>query len=66
MMRSDKLGYNADYRDGEKKYYATKIRIIVSRIFSLSEQDLNMLTEAVAFMKQFQGFLISRNLDGMV
>ena len=66
MMRSDKLGYNAPIIVLEKKYYTYEDPDYSITNIPLSEQDLNMLTEAVAFMKQFQGFSHFRNLDGMV
>ncbi len=66
MMRSDKLGYNAPIIVVDKKYYTYEDSDYSITNIPLSDQDLNMLTEAVEFMKQFQGFSHFRELDGMV
>ena len=66
MMRSDKLGYNAPIVVVEKKYYTYEDSNYSITNIPLSDQDLNKLTEAVEFMKQFQGFSHFRELDGMV
>ena len=66
IMRSDKLGYNAPIIVVDKKYYTYEDRDYSITNIPLSDQDLGMLSEAVAFMKQFQGFSHFRELDGMV
>lgn len=66
MMRSDKLGYNAPIIVVDRKYYAYEdLNYSITNI-PLTDQDLGRLSEAVEFMKQFQGFSHFRDLDGMV
>ncbi len=66
MMRSDKLGYNAPIIVLDKKYYTYEDPNYSITNIPLTNQDLDKLTEAVEFMKQFQGFSHFKNLDGMV
>lgn len=66
MMRSDKLGYNAPIIVVDRKYYTYEDPTYSITNIPLTDQDLGMLTEAVEFMKQFQGFSHFRELDGMV
>ncbi len=66
MMRSDKLGYNAPIQVIDKKYYTYEDPEYSITNIPLTEQDLGMLSEAVEFMKQFQGFSHFRELGGMV
>ncbi|MDW3649001.1 MAG: WYL domain-containing protein [Bacteroidia bacterium] len=66
VMRSDKLGYNAPIIVKDKKFYTYEDAEYSITNIPLSEQDLEMLTEAVEFMKQFQGFSHFRELGGMV
>jgi predicted DNA-binding transcriptional regulator YafY len=66
MMRSDKLGYYAPIIVVDKKYYTYEDPDYSITNIPLTEQDLGRLTEAVQFMKQFQGFSHFKELDGMV
>jgi predicted DNA-binding transcriptional regulator YafY len=66
MMRSDKLGYNAPIIVVDRKYYTYEDPNYSITNIPLTEQDLEKLSEAVEFMKQFQGFSHFRELDGMV
>lgn len=66
MMRSDKLGYNAPIMVIDRKYYTYEDPNYSITNIPLTDQDLGMLSEAVEFMKQFQGFSHFRELDGMV
>lgn len=66
MMRSDKLGYNAPIIVVDRKYYQYEDPDFSITNIPLSDQDLDKLSEAVEFMKQFQGFSHFRDLDGMV
>ncbi len=66
IMRSDKLGYFAPIIVLDKKYYTYEDADYSITNIPLTEQDLGKLTEAVEFMKQFQGFSHFRELDGMV
>jgi predicted DNA-binding transcriptional regulator YafY len=66
IMRSDKLGYFAPIMVVDKKYYTYEDADYTITNIPLTEQDLNKLSEAVEFMKQFQGFSHFKELDGMV
>lgn len=66
MMRSDKLGYNAPIVVVDRKYYTYADPDYSITNIPLTEQDLGRLTEAVSFLKQFQGFSHFRELEGMV
>lgn len=66
MMRSDKLGYNAPIIVVDRKYYTYEDSEYSITNIPLTNQDLGRLSEAVEFMKQFQGFSHFRELDGMV
>jgi predicted DNA-binding transcriptional regulator YafY len=66
IMRSDKLGYFAPIIVLDKKYYTYEEADYSITNIPLTEQDLGKLTEAVEFMKQFQGFSHFKELDGMV
>ncbi len=66
MMRSDKLGYNAPIIVVDRKYYTYEDPDYSITNIPLTGQDLGRLSEAVEFMKQFQGFSHFRELDGMV
>lgn len=66
VMRSDKLGYNAPIIVVDKRYYTYEEPTYSITNIPLTDQDLSMLTDAVAFMKQFKGFSHFRELDGMV
>lgn len=66
MMRSDKLGYNAPIEVVERKYYRYSDPNYSITNIPLTNQDLEMLMEAVEFMKQFQGFAHFQQLGGMV
>lgn len=66
MMRSNKLGYNAPIIVVDNKFYTYKDPNYSITNIPLSDQDLNKLGEAVAFLKQFQGFSHFDDLSGMV
>lgn len=66
MMRSDKLGYNAPIVVEQRKYYTYEDPNYSITNIPLTDQDLSKLTEAVEFMKQFQGFSHFKELDGLV
>ena len=66
VMRSDKLGYNAPIVVVDKRYYTYEEPTYSITNIPLTDQDLGMLTDAVAFMKQFKGFSHFKELDGMV
>lgn len=66
VMRSDKLGYNAPIVVDQKKFYRYEEEDYSITNIPLTDQDLSTLSEAVEFMKQFQGFSHFKELDGMV
>ena len=66
VMRSDKLGYNAPIIVVDKRYYTYEEPTYSITNIPLTDQDLGMLTDAVAFMKQFKGFSHFKELDAMV
>ncbi|MFK7798454.1 MAG: helix-turn-helix transcriptional regulator [Aureispira sp.] len=65
-MRSDKLGYNAPIIVVDKRYYTYEDKEYSITNSPLTEQDLGKLSEAVAVMKQFQGFSHFEELNSMV
>jgi predicted DNA-binding transcriptional regulator YafY len=66
MMRSDKLGYNAPIVVYDRKYYKYELEDYSITNSPISNQDLGKLSEAVAFLKQFQGFSHFSELGSMV
>ncbi|MDR1980990.1 MAG: WYL domain-containing protein [Tannerellaceae bacterium] len=56
VMRSEKLGYNAPIVVYDNKYYKYDDPDYSITNTPLTEQDLNVLSEAVEVMKQFKGF----------
>jgi len=66
MMRSEKLGYNAPIEVYDNKYYRyadPKYSIINAPI---SENDLQILSEAVDVLKQFQGYQHFEEMSDLV
>ena len=66
MMRSDKLGYEAPIVVVERKFYTYADPEYGIMQGPLSEADLGQLGEAVAVLKQFQGFGHLQELGGLV
>jgi len=66
MMRSDKLGYNAPIVVYNRKYYRYDDEDYSITNSPISNQDLTKLSEAVSFLKQFQGFSHFQELGSMV
>jgi len=66
MMRSDKLGYNAPIIVVDRKYYTYEDPEYSITNIPLTDQDLGRLSEAVEFLKQFQGFSHFKELGSMV
>lgn len=66
MMRSDKLGYNAPIVVYERKFYKYEDENYSITNSPISNQDLTKLSEAVSFLKQFQGFSHFEELGSMV
>ncbi|MGJ8591544.1 MAG: WYL domain-containing protein [Aquaticitalea sp.] len=66
MMRSDKLGYNAPIVVYDRKFYKYEDSDYSITNSPISNQDLSKLSEAVSFLKQFQGFSHFKELGSMV
>ncbi|RZN83859.1 MAG: WYL domain-containing protein [Winogradskyella sp.] len=66
MMRSDKLGYNAPIVVYDRKFYKYEYENYSITNSPISNQDLAKLSEAVSFLKQFQGFSHFSELGTMV
>ena len=66
MMRSDKLGYNAPIVVYDRKFYKYDDEDYSITNSPISNQDLSRLSEAVSFLKQFQGFSHFSELGSMV
>lgn len=66
MMRSDKLGYEAPIIVVDKKYYAYSDKNYSITNIPLSHQDLKVLGEVSALLKQFKGFSHFADLTEMV
>ncbi|WP_331497700.1 WYL domain-containing protein [Flavivirga spongiicola] len=66
MMRSDKLGYNAPIVVYNRKFYKYDDENYSITNSPISNQDLTKLSEAVSFLKQFQGFSHFAELGSMV
>ncbi len=66
MMRSDKLGYNAPIVVYNRKFYKYEEEDYSITNSPISNQDLTKLSEAVSFLKQFQGFSHFKELGSMV
>ena len=66
MMRSDKLGYNAPIIVYDNKYYTYEEKGYSITNIPLTDTDLEKMSEAVEFMKQFRGFSHFKELDGMI
>ncbi len=65
-MRSDKLGYNAPIIVVDRKYYTYEEEKYSITNLPISSQDLEKLSESVAFLKQFKGFSHFDALNGVI
>ncbi|MEE9439990.1 MAG: WYL domain-containing protein [Saprospiraceae bacterium] len=66
LMRSDKLGYNAPIVVYDKKYYKYDVENYSITNIPLSENDMNILSETVAMLKQFKDFSLFSELGGVI
>ncbi len=66
MMRSDKLGYNAPIIVTDRKYYTYEEADYSITNIPLTDKDLQKLSEAVEFVKQFRGFSHFNHLEGII
>ena len=66
MMRSDKLGYNAPIVVKEKKYYTyTDPDFSITNV-PLTEQDTEMMANAVGVLKQLSGFAAFAGMEDII
>ncbi|MCL6220791.1 helix-turn-helix transcriptional regulator [Zunongwangia pacifica] len=66
MLRSDKLGYNAPIEVYDKKYYRySDPRYTITNI-PLTENDMNVLSETMNMLKQFQDFSLFSEFKGIL
>ena len=65
-MRSDKLGYNAPIEVYDKKYYRYETEGYSITDIPLTENDMNVLSETVAMLKQFKDFSLFSELGGII
>jgi predicted DNA-binding transcriptional regulator YafY len=66
LMRSDKLGYNAPIEVYDKKYYRYEDPDFTITDIPLNENDMHVLTETVAMLKQFKDFSLFSELGGII
>jgi predicted DNA-binding transcriptional regulator YafY len=65
MMRSDKLGYNAPIEVYDRKYYRyTDYDFSITNI-PLTENDMNVLSETMDMLRQFQDFSLFDEFKGV-
>jgi predicted DNA-binding transcriptional regulator YafY len=65
-MRSEKLGYNAPIIVVDRKFYTYEDRNYSITNIPLTQQDLGILNEVVAVLKQFKGFGYFNDLSTMI
>ncbi len=66
FMRSDKLGYNAPIEVYRKKYYRyTDSDYSITNI-PLTENDMNVLSETMNMLKQFEDFSLFKDFKGVL
>lgn len=66
MMRSDKLGYNAPIVVYDRKYYKYEEADYSIKKIPLTENDMQILSETVAMLKQFKDFSLFAELGGII
>ncbi len=66
MLRSDKLGYNAPIEVYEKKYYRYSDPTYTITDIPLNESDMNVLSETMNMLKQFQDFSLFSEFKGIL
>ena len=66
LMRSDKLGYNAPIEVFDKKYYRYAEEGYSITDIPVTENDMNVLSEAVEMLKQFKDFSLFSELGGII
>lgn len=66
LMRSDKLGYNAPIVAYDRKYYKYEDENYSITDIPITENDMNVLSETVAMLKQFKDFSLFSELGGII
>lgn len=66
MMRSDKLGYNAPIEVYSHKYYRYADPEFSITEMPLSQNDYDMMTEAVGLLRQFEDFDYFREMSDVI
>lgn len=66
MMRSEKLGYHAPIEVYDKKYYRYAEEGFTITAIPLTETDVQVLTETVLMLKQFQNFSLFQDVSDIV
>lgn len=66
LMRSGKLGYEAPIVVVERKYYAYSDSTFTITNIPITPQDMSVLSEAAALLKQFTGLKMSDDLMEMI
>ncbi|WP_121667139.1 helix-turn-helix transcriptional regulator [Mesonia aquimarina] len=66
LMRSDKLGYNAPIEVYEKKFYRYGNPDYSITNIPLTENDMNILTETMNMLKQFEDFSLFGEFKGVL
>lgn len=66
LMRSDKLGYNAPIEVYEKKFYRYANPDYSITNIPLTENDMNVLSETMNMLKQFEDFSLFSEFKGVL
>ena len=66
MLRSDKLGYNAPIEVYERKYYRYADPNYSITEVPITENDMQVLAESVAVLRQFKDFSLFSELGGLI
>jgi len=65
-MRSEKLGYNAPIVVYDKKYYKYDDEDFTITDIPLTENDMNVLSETVAMLRQFKDFSLFKDVSDIL
>lgn len=66
LLRSDKLGYNAPIEVYDRKYYRYSDPTYTITDIPLTENDMNVLSETMNMLKQFQDFSLFSEFKGIL
>ena len=65
-MRSDKLGYNAPIEVYERKYYRYAEEGYSIKNIPVTDNDVQVMNEAIAVLRQFKDFSLFKEMDGVL